>query len=94
MQNRPAKQKEDQHSTPENPLILARAPLDHANGVTAHAQCIGNAIQAALRALKDLALLTQIGEHGAPAVQEVVELGVRAGEEGLLTQGVCLAVIV
>jgi hypothetical protein len=88
VQNRPAKQKENQHSTPENPLILARAPLDHANGIAAHAQRIGHAIQAALRALEDLALLAQIGEHSAPAVQEVIELVVRAGEEGLLAQGV------
>jgi hypothetical protein len=88
VQNRPAKQKENQHTTPENPLILARAPLDHPNGIAAHAQRIGNAIQAALRAFEDLALLAQIGEHGAAAVQEVVKLVVRAGEEGLLAQGV------
>ena len=91
MQHRPAEQEKHHHAAPEDPLILLRAPLDHADGVPADAERAGHVVQLALRALQHLALRAQVPEHGAPTLQVLVELRVALREEGLLAQRVVLA---
>lgn len=60
MQHSPAEQEKDNNTTPEDPLILLCTSLDHADGISADAECIRHVIQSALRTFEDFALLTQV----------------------------------
>jgi hypothetical protein len=72
VQHSPTKQEENNNSTPENPLILPRAPLHHPDRIPAYAERVRNTIQSSLSTFQYLALLTQISEHRPAPVQEVV----------------------
>ena len=71
-QHQPAKPKKYNHASPEYPLILLRPPLHHANRVPTNPQRIRYTIQLALRALQHLALMSQVAQHSAATVQELV----------------------
>lgn len=88
MQHGPAEQEENHHSTPENPLILTSPPFHHTNRISTHPQRIRHAIESALGTLQHLPLLTEVRQHGATPIEEIVELVVRVGKEGLFAQGV------
>jgi hypothetical protein len=60
VQHSPAKQEENNNSTPENPLILPRAPLHHTDRIPAHTERIRNTIQSSLGTFQYFTLLTQI----------------------------------
>ena len=94
MNHQPAKHKEDDHTTIENPLVLHGPPLHHPNGITTDTQRISHAIQFPLRPLQHLPLVAQIAQHGAAAIQELVELVGRLAEESVLAQDVAFAVVV
>jgi len=72
VQHSPTKQEENNNSTPENPLILPRAPLHHPNRIPAHTERIRNTIQSSLCPFQYFTLLAQISQHGPAPVQEVV----------------------
>lgn len=92
MQHKPAKQEEHHHAAPEYPLVLLCPALDLSDGIAADAERIAHAVKPALRVLEHVALLAKVVEHGAPAVQELVELRVCLGEKGLFSQRMRLAV--
>jgi len=94
VEDQPAKQEEDDYAGKEDPLVLARAPLDHADGVAADAQRVGDAVQPLLRVLEHLALVAQVAQDRLSPGNVVVERAVRVGEEVLLAQRVRLAHLV
>lgn len=91
MQHQPAKQEKHDHARPEDPLVLPRPPLDHADGIARHAQRVGDRVQPLLGALEHLPLRAQVAEHGLPARDVVVQRRVGVREEVLLAQRVVLA---
>ena len=42
--DQPAEQEEDDDSTPENPLVLLRSPLNHADSIATDSQGIRNRV--------------------------------------------------
>jgi hypothetical protein len=88
-----AKQEENHNPGPKDPLILFRAPLDHPYRIPAHPQGVSNTIQPLLGALEHIPLMAQITEDGASAIEKLVELGIRRGEEALFAQRVVLPVV-
>lgn len=71
-----------------------RAPLHHSDGISANTQRVSNAVQPALGTLEDVALLSKICQNSAPTVQEIIELVVGIGEEGLFAKGVALPIVI
>lgn len=94
MYDEPAKGEEKHDAGPEDPFVLLGPPLDHADGVAADAQRVGDAVQLPLRALEHLALLAQIAEHGPAALEVFVQLRVGGRHEALLAQRVRFARLV
>ncbi|GAW26219.1 hypothetical protein SAMD00023353_2401420 [Rosellinia necatrix] len=94
VQDEPAEGEEDEDAGPEDPLVLAGAALDHADGVAADAEGVGDAVEAALGVLEHVALGAEVAEHGLPAGDVLVEGGVGAREEVLLAHRVRLARVV
>ena len=94
MQAEPAEPEENDSTPPENPLVLHRSALDHANRVAADAERIGDAVKPLLGVLEHLALGTKIAQDGLPARNVFVESTVGAVEKVLLPQRVRLARVV
>lgn len=94
MYDQPTEAKEDDDAGPEDPLVLLGPPLDHADGVPADAERVGDAVQAALGILEHVPLGAEVAQHGLAAGYVLVEGGVGAGEEVLLPHGVRLARVV
>jgi hypothetical protein len=86
VQNQPAKQEKHHDSSPKDPLILFRSPLHHPNRITTHPQRISHTIQPTLCPLQNLPLFSEIRQHRSPPVQEIIQLGVRIGKEGVFAQ--------
>lgn len=61
-------QKEDDNSGPENPLVLFSSSFDHANGVPADTEGVGDTIQLSLGAFQYFSLLPEIAQHGSSAI--------------------------
>jgi hypothetical protein len=80
----PAEGKEDHDSSPEYPLVLLRAPFDHAYSITTYAQSIRNTIQSSLRAFEHLSLIAEVAQHGPAPIQKLVQLVRRVFEESVL----------
>lgn len=83
MNHQPTKQKENNHPSPEYPFVLLRSPLHPPNRITTDPQRVANTVQPALRILENIALLSQILQHGATTIEKLVELGVCLRKEGL-----------
>ena len=64
VQAQPAEEEEDDDAGPEDPLVLLGAALDHAYGVAADAERVGDAVHLLLRVLEHVALGAQVPEHG------------------------------
>lgn len=88
MDYQPAKPEEYHYPGPENPFVLLGPTFHHADRIPAHAERIRNVVQLSLRALEHLPLLAQVSQHSPTTFQVLVELGVGARHEVLLTQGV------
>ena len=61
-------QEEDDDAGPEDPLVLLGAALDHAYGVAADAERVGDAVHLLLGVLEHVALGAQVSEHGLASV--------------------------
>lgn len=90
-QHQPNKPKKHHDARPKDPLILPGPPLHHANRIPGNAQRVRDRVQPLLRALQNVALLAQVAQHGAAALEELVQLRRRLRHEGLLAQRVRLA---
>lgn len=66
--DQPTEQEENYHSTPENPLVLLRSPLDHAYCIATNTQGVCNGVQPPLCALEHVPLLPQIAQHRSSSV--------------------------
>jgi hypothetical protein len=93
MYDEPAKCKEDHNTSPKDPLVLLRSPLNHTYGISTDTQCICNAIQPSLCSLQHLPLLTQIAQDRPAPIQKFIELVRRVLEERVLAQHVTFAVV-
>lgn len=90
VQTQPAERKEYHHAHPEDPLVLPRPPLDHADRVPGHTERVGDRVQPLLRALEHLALRAQVTQDGLAPCNVLVQRRVGAGKEVLLPQRVIL----
>ena len=90
-QNQETKHKEDDNAGPEDPSVLSGPSLHHPDRVSADAERVCNPVQPPLRPLEHLPLVAEIAEHGAAALDVLVELGVRGRGEGLFAHGVSFA---
>jgi hypothetical protein len=94
VQHKPAEEKEDDDAGPEDPLVLFRSALNHADRVSADAQGICNAVQPLLRALEHVPLAAQVAQHSPASVEKLVELVRRLVHEGVLAERMRFARVV
>lgn len=90
VQTQPAERKEYHNTRPEDPLVLPRPPLDHADRVPGHTERVGDRVQPLLRALEHLALCTQVTQDRLAPRDVLIQRRVGTGKEVLLPQRVVL----
>ena len=81
---------EDQHASPEDPLVLFRSPFHHSDSVSRNAHGRANRVQLPLCSLQHLSLIAQIPEHSPSSLKILVERRVRRTKEILLPQRMIL----
>lgn len=91
MQHQPDKAKEDNDSSPEDPLVLHGPALHHTDRIATDSEGVGNAIEFALRVFQHVLLRAQTAQHFSAALNVFIQLGIILLEEGVFAQRMGLA---
>lgn len=77
MKTHPHEPRENHTPSPKHSFITFNPPLDPPYRIPADPQRVPHAVQPPLRPLQYLPLLMQVTQHGAPALEVLVDLAAR-----------------